>query len=318
MSLLRDRCLALVVVIAVASAIAPSHADVRQANNSRIQLDVPPNFTTSTRFSGFQDDARGASIVLNEFPLDAYDAIARGFTAEALQQKGIVFVSRGSIDRPDAHFYVRARQNAGGQPFEKFFLVFKADDATVLISANVPQVLVERDVITPAQIETIVRSAKLTTAMSAKPLFVLSQLGRFKPAGRIAGTAEAYTLSGRLAPSADGQKEPAVFIVAPALDKRPVTDPTAFAERALQSTPNVTEIAIRTKAMVEVAGLKGVVLEATAIARDEDRKLVLYQMILIEPDGGYFRLLGTAPASESDAFLADFRSLANSFAPVKN
>ncbi|NOU05883.1 MAG: hypothetical protein HOO99_06835 [Hyphomicrobiaceae bacterium] len=317
MNLRRGHCFALVVVVAVASAITPSRADVRQADNSRILLDLPPNFAASTRFSGFQDDARGASIVLNEFPLDAYDAIARGFTADALQQKGIVFISRGSIDRPDLHFYVRARQNAGGQPFEKFFLVFKADDATVLISANVPQVLVERGDITPAQIETIYCSAKLTAATASKPLFALSQLGRFKSAGRFAGTAEAYTLSGRLAPAADGKKEPAVFIVAPALDKRPIPDPTAFAERALQSTPNVTELTITKKSSVEVSGLKGVVLEATAIARDEDRKLVLYQMILLEPDGGYFRVLGTAPASEGDAFLADFRLMAQSFRLTK-
>src|SRR5689334_1400002 len=58
---------------------APAEASQQQAPNSRVVLDLPPGYTPSPLFSGFQDEARGVSFVILEAPASEYDKMAQGF-----------------------------------------------------------------------------------------------------------------------------------------------------------------------------------------------------------------------------------------------
>ena len=60
---------------------------------SSVGLVIPRNMQPSSTFSGFEDPAMGATIVLTELPVDAFAQISAKFNAEGLAPTGIVVSS---------------------------------------------------------------------------------------------------------------------------------------------------------------------------------------------------------------------------------
>src|SRR5204862_328935 len=66
------------------SAAAPVAATPQQAPNSRVVIDLPPDYAPSPLFSGFQNEALGVSFIILEAPAAEYDKMAQGFTPQEL------------------------------------------------------------------------------------------------------------------------------------------------------------------------------------------------------------------------------------------
>lgn len=101
------RAAALVVALSVSPAV---WATPQQAPNSRVVLDLPPGYTPSTLFSGFQNDSSGVSFIILEAPVGEYDKMARGFTADELAKRGVTDARKSELARTDPHVYMRAQQ----------------------------------------------------------------------------------------------------------------------------------------------------------------------------------------------------------------
>jgi hypothetical protein len=291
---------------------APAAAKIEQAPNSRVLLDLPPGYVASGQFSGFQHEEHGSSFVILEVPAKAYDELATGMTPERLATRGIRDVSRARLARSDEHVYMRGRQTSAAGDFVKFFVVFKAEDIAVLVSANVPAAAIIDGTIKTEDIERILASAATTQKTNVRELYRLGYLGAFKEAGAFVGTAKIYTLDGRMEAQKEGAPR-AAFIVAPSLDVWPVADLPDFARRLLHALSGYAEIKAGEPQKISIAGLAGIALEADAKDTREGRPMRVLQVVLAGKDGGYFRLVGIAPAEQAATLVPEFRRMADSF-----
>jgi len=294
---------------------APAAASPQQAPNSRVVLDLPPGYTPSPLFSGFQDESRGVSFVILEAPASDYDKMAQGFAADELAQRGITDAKQETLPRPDPNIFMRARQKSEAGTYQKFFVLFRTKDQTVLVSVNVPERAIADGSVTAEEIERILSTATTAGQPAVRDLFALSYLGPFKEAGTLVGTSKVYTLDGRLEPERAGVTRSA-FMVAPSLDKRPIAEPKKEAVTLLASLSGYRDIKTEEPRDITIAGLPGVETWAGAIDEDDNLPVRLYQVMILCKDGGYFRLIGIATPGDVDRLKADFPKIAGSFALI--
>jgi hypothetical protein len=303
----------LLALVAAASAPASALATPQQAPNSRVVLDLPEGYVPSPLFSGFQDEARGVSFVILEAPAGEYEKMLAGFVPQELAKRDIKDVQQVPLGRTDRHVYMRGTQTSAAGTYAKFFVLFRTNDQTILVSANVPQKAIEDGSVTPQEIEKILASASTTEKPAVRDLFALNYLGPFKEAGTLVGTSKLYTLDGRLEPERVGETRSA-FMVAPSLDKRPIKDPDDLAVALLANLAGYKDIKVGEPKDVTIAGLDGVEVTADAIDEDDDTPVHLYQAMLLGKDGGYFRLIGIATPKDATRLAAEFPKIAQSFA----
>ena len=295
------------------SAPAVVSATPQQAPNSRVVLDLPPGYTPSPLFSGFQDEASGVSYVILEAPVGEYDKMARGFTPDELAKRGIKHVQQGQLSRTDPHVYMRAVQKSEAGLYAKYFVLFRTSDQTVLVSVNVPQHSLDDGAVKTEEIERVLATAKTTEKPAVRDIYSLSYLGPFREAGRLVGTSKVYTLDGRLEPERAGETRSA-FMVAPSLDKRQVAEPNKQAVALLASLPGYKDFKPGTTRSINIGGLDGIEVEADAIDEDDGKLIHLYQAMLLGADGGYFRLIGIAAPEDKTRLAGEFAKIAHSFA----
>lgn len=306
--------IAVVAVVAMDAGIRRATAEVLQAPNSIVALDLPDGFRPSARFSGFEHAATGASFVVAELPEEAYASLESGFSAERLAERGMTLVERRTIAREGPHFFAHARQTAAGMEFEKQFLVFRGGGRTVLVSANVPNSAVESGALSLAAIEKVLTSATTRAPQPVMPLFEIRQSGRFKPAATIAGMTQSFTLSGTLGPDATGAQQDAILIVAPSIDKRPVPDAKGFAMKAFSDLMRGGKTTYGAVGPVTIDGVNGYEINATGSLAAEPGYEKYYQMVLVPPGGGYFRIIAMTKGADADNLIRDAKAAAASFA----
>lgn len=291
----------------------PVGATPQQAPNSRIVLDLPPGYAPSPLFSGFQNETLGVSFIILEAPATEYDKMAQGFSPQELAKRGITDARVASLARNDKHVYMTAKQTSAAGAYAKYFVLFRTDDQTILVSVNVPAKAIEDGSVKPEEIEQILASARTTEKPAVRDLFSLSYLGPFKEAGTLVGTSKVYTLDGKLEPERTGVTRSA-FMVAPSLDKRPIGDPDKLAVALLASLPGYTNVKPGEPQEVEINGLNGVEVQADAVDEDDGHPIRLYQAMLLGKDGGYYRLIGIATAEDAKRLEPEFPKIAKSFA----
>jgi hypothetical protein len=305
-------CLALTALLGM-SAPAVVSATPQQAPNSRVVLDLPPGYTPSPLFAGFQNDASGVSFIILEAPVGDYDKMAQGFAADELAKRGITDVQQADLARTDSYTYMRAHQKSAAGDYAKFFVLFRTDDQTILVSVNVPERSLEDGSVKPEDIERVLATAKTTDKAAVRDLYSLTYLGPFKEAGTLVGTSKVYTLDGRLEPERAGETRSA-FMVAPSLDQRTITNPDKLAVALLTSLPGYKNVKPGETRSIRIGGLDGVEVEAEALDEDDSKPIHLYQAMLMGKDGGYFRLIGIATPDDVTHISAEFPKIAHSFA----
>ncbi len=296
-------------LLGVGAVVRPAHAQ----GATRIILDVPPGYTAATRFTGFVDEARGASILINELPAAAYDQLAVGMTPEALKTQQVVNARVGRLAaRRGDHIYITAEQTAAGDTYAKFILVARERDVTALITMNVPKDAIASGTVTTAECEATLVSTRVSDAPVADTMrFTLGDTGLFKSAGTLGGGASMYTLDGVLTPATPDPTRP-LFMVAQSLDARPIADLAAFARRALEETRGFSGLAVTGEQSLTIAGQAAVEHLASANEARENTAVNLFQVTLGMPGGGYLRVMGQATPADWERLLPEFRRMAAS------
>jgi hypothetical protein len=285
-------------------------ARVLQAPASRVALDLPDSYAPSRLFSGFVDEAAGISLIVLEMPSAAYEQLATGLTPEALARKGVAKVEAGKLARAEPYLYMRGEQISAQGPIAKFLLAVRDKDITALVTANVLKSSIDSGEVTVAQIDRILASASIATAAApARDAFRLDYLGPFKPAGRVLGTAVAYTLDGRFELPKPGAQRP-LLIVAPSIDTRAVPDPDVEASALLKGLPGLADVKEREHRRSEIGGLPAVEIIGTATEQGSGRELALYQALVLPARGGYVRLVGQFAREDSDSLLPEIEKIA--------
>jgi len=294
------------------SSAGTSSARLVQAANSRVALVLPPSYQPAKLYSGFEDERRGISFVIFEAPRAAFDEMKGAFTPETLASRGLMDGKAGQLARQGEYIYMKARQSSPAGEYAKFFVLFPTTDQTVLVSANVPVKALEPPGTMITEIEQALTSAQTVPAAQIKELYRLGYLGPFKEAGRVAGTSKLYTLDGRLEPEHKGASRPAL-IIAPSIDKRPIVDVNATAKALMRTLSGYRDMTIGVPEPVKVSGMSGVALKGTAVDLQSEAPVVIYQVLLVAGDGGYYRLVGLVPQTEAERLLPEVVRVTLSF-----
>lgn len=306
-------------LVGLLSALVPNEAFARmqQAPASRVVIDLPEGYTPARLFTGFANEAAGVSLVMLEMPPVAYEQLAIGLTPEALAAKAISNAAAGKLNRPEPYLYMRGEQASAQGPVAKFLMAFKNKHVTALITANVQKGSLDSGAVKAADIEDILASATIASeAPPAREVYRLDYLGPFRPAGKILGTTGAYTLDGKFEPTRSGERR-ALLLVAPSLDLRPVPDADAQAEALFAGLPGLKAVKVGGRRRIVVAGMPAVEIMGTGLDKDDGGEVSLYQVLVLPPNGGYYRLLGQVPADDAARLMPELKKIAQSFRTVE-
>lgn len=287
-----------------------------QAPASRIIVDLPDGYAPSELFSGFANEAIGISIVVVEMPEKAYGEIAAGMTAETLARKGIVGATRATLERPQPYVYMRAEQVSQAGRYAKFFVVLQQGGLTALITANVPQGAIEGGIVSVAEIETALASARVAeTAAPVRDLFRLGDTGPFRMVEQRLGATRLFTVDGRNS-LREGVAGRPLLIIAPSLDRRPVASLDAEARNLIRGLPGLDGLEVVESQSAAIAGMRGVELIGRAKDVDSATDVTVYQVLLAKAHGGYFRIVGQFASAEAGMLVPLLRRVAASFEPL--
>ena len=306
---------ALAALIGVAGS-GPLEARSLQAPASRIVIDLPDGFAVAQRFTGFQHPS-GASVVILEVPPAAYDQMKPAMSGDLLATKGIVDVAPLALDRAGDYVALTGRQGTPQGWFAKIMLLIRGEEATALITANVPEAaFASGELDREAMIAAIASAAFAAERKPDAPLpYRLADTGSLRPAGTIAGAGLVYTPDGRL-PTTKLTRTRKSFLVVHSLGSRQravVIDIGVYGRRLINGLTGLADVTVDSETQVTVAGFKGVIHTGQATSRTTGDAVVIYHMTLIDPAGGYYRLFGEAPADDGDAALREFDRIARSF-----
>jgi hypothetical protein len=311
------RTILLIIAFTVATLSSDLHAEPVQAPNSRVKIDLPVGYSESKQFSGFINQSLGASFVIAEFPPEAYDQISVGMTPAALASKGMQNAVIGKlVGRSGEHTYIRAEQDAGGIRVQKFMLILKEPMLTALVTANIPQAVIDGGRVDVAAVNAVLASVTIATEIApSKNAFSLGYLGPFQEAATIVGFTKLYSLDGMMSKSPEAAYRP-VLLVTPSIDKRPIGNLLSASVSAIHSLPSFSEVKLGAARLLKVGSFDAV--EQEAIGQDSTliKPLSVYQLIVALPDGGYLRVVGIAPTPEMERLKAEYPKIARSVRPI--
>ncbi len=282
-------------------------AEPHPVRGTRVSLVPPEGFTEATRFSGFQRDETGSSIMVTELNA-GLDTLAQAFEAGPMASKGMKLLGKESVPIEGGKaVLVHLEQESAGTTFRKWMLALGDEKSTALITATFRQELEERES-APLKAAVLTARRNLTAeAPPVEPVFTLQQTPGLSRAHQVQN-AVLYTADGKLEGHAPGEP---LLVVAPSLGNPGALDVKAFSEKRIQLTAGVKDVVVESGAPVEVDGMKG--YELLARARDEKAgtALVLHQVLLRE-EGGYFILQGRVGEAHRKEYLPHFQTAARS------
>jgi len=276
---------------------------------------------------------------------------------KVLSERGWRKPQIGKLERTDQHLYIRFRESVTGREDAVFMLVFGAADQTVELIATVPQDKLDNGTVQVADIERVLASARIVEQRLDLPKsFRLAYLGPFfeeLPLRKQLPSQSVYKL--RTASSARDVGGPWLRVlalpahansIAPSVKRfdltRRLTGGLAFPETAaverwiregknpesffLLLSLNMRNVSVKSRRMVQVAGIAGVELVGDGSIPDpleRERRLYrsrpvgpeqvgLYQVVLEGKDMVYV-IMGTAKRGEFSHYLPEFRKMVESF-----
>ncbi|MEK1888511.1 MAG: hypothetical protein AAAB35_13275 [Phyllobacterium sp.] len=293
-----------------------SHAEgVVFPGGSSIGLVPPPGLVLSTNFSGFEDAAKGTSVVVTEMPVDAYAALAAKFNPEGLRETGIETAGppeNWPVQGAVVSKLTRGSQMASGIKYRKWIVLIGAQSTTAMVTVQIPEGvpggLSDADV--DQALRTIVVRAppSLDEQIAALP-FKLSDTAGFRPVRVIAGAT--FLLTDGANDIATNSTQPMV-IIASNLTTAP--EPAArmdFAKQAFASLTGIKDVRSDNETSSEADGAEWVEIDGSAKDAASGDPLYVAQIARFEASR-YVRAILIVRDSEKDKFAERFRKLAKS------
>lgn len=280
--------------VAVAAGLTPDHVAVP---GTAVHLAPPPGFVVSSSFSGFEDVANGAAILVVQLD-GSVEEIRTSMTTEVLGDQGMQEHSRepvGTAQDPGA-ILIGATQDAGGITFGKWIHVMGSATTSVQVQATWPEELPE--------LQEPMRQAVLSAVLG--DLVVESEHGFAvdPPAGF-----EELSLGVGSVAYRQGEDGP-ILVASRSLGDSTVPASELGAAALLDSTP-YTGIEALTSGPITVDGLDGFSITANATGLSGE-PVWLHQVVLFD-DGEHYRLLAEADRADEaaravlDGMIASFR-----------
>lgn len=267
---------------------------------------IPPDgFVAATSFSGFQNAATGASIMVNELP-GPYQTIVDGFTAEALLSRGMTLLKKQLIDfNGSKAALMQVTQPANGTSYHKQMLVFGDSKATVIVNGIYPEASKNIE----PQMKDAILSIVYNNLQNEHPLEAVS----FTIDTKESEFKLIRYMSGSLIYSTDGKipTDKPTFMVANSIAKISSQNQKQYAEERLKNLPRGEKSMIKETNQVKIDNLNGYEIIANGKTKDDKTELV-YQVMLFNETGDYYIMIGQAK-EDFDKYLESFRKIAKTF-----
>ncbi len=290
--------------IFVPSALAQT-AERKIIPGTKCSMIPPAGFEVATNFSGFQKADLQASIMVTELNTAAQTLID-GFTAEALQTRGMTLLEKKKITFHQAPAaYITVSQSLSNTPYLKQMLIFGNAEVTILVNGIYPEAHknIEKD-IRQALLSTTYNVNQNDDPLAAVPFTIDVSHSEFKLAKYMVGSL-IFTTDGKL-PSAKP-----MLMVGTAMSTEPVADRKTFAIQRLKNLPGGQASEVKEVQPVQIDGLDGYEIRASGKNQAGEPELV-YQTMLFPEEGGYFILVGMT-TEQPEANLATFKRIARTF-----
>jgi hypothetical protein len=282
-------------------------AQPQQVAGMRVMLQPPEGFAPAERFSGFQRPEARASIMVVE--LDApFTEMEGRLTPEAFAAQGMRVVTSEalSVDSMRGRL-VAVTQEARGETFEKWALMFGDDSLTVIITATYPQSAQSLS----EPLKRAVLSARLADRAPENPLaglnFRITEGPRLRIAGRLGNTL-LLNESGQIPNPAPASP---FLVVGASVSQVDLSDLEAFSRRRITQTVSFSRISNVTGTSVSIDGAPGYELFADAVHTESSTPVKLYQVVVAE--GSHYHLVQASAGVEQAAdFMPEFQAIARS------
>jgi hypothetical protein len=276
-----------------------------QVAGTKCSLIPPSGFVAATSFSGFQNAAIEATIMINEIPAP-YKSIVDGFTAEALKSKGMTLIKKQIIDfNGSKATFINLKQSANGKTYLKQLLVFGDTKVTILVNAIYPEASKNiESQIKEAILSTVYNSSQKENPLDAAAFTIDIKDTDFKLI---------KYLSGNLLYSTDGKipTEKPTLIVGNSLAKVTPQNRKKYAEERLKKLPRGELNTIKEINEITIDNLKGFEIVANGKTKDDKDELI-YQVILFNENGDYYLMVGQTK-EDFDKYLDSFKKIAKTF-----
>lgn len=320
--LLDPRALAALIVLALAALVAvPASAQSPKfVPGTGVGLVPPKGMVPAQSFSGFEDRASGASILVAEFPAEAYAQILPTITPEGLAGSGLQQASPAvdwKIAGGQGGRLIRGRQTAHGTIFRKWVMLAKGPSTTVMLSVQVPDQKsgTITDAAVDAALKTVTLKAPPTMEQQVEALpFKIDDFAGFRVVRVLAGSGLLLTEGPR--DTIPDASQP-VVIVANAIGGIAANDKAereAVAQQAFATIAGVSDVSIVSQKIEEKDGVTWSRIEGRGTYRGSAEAVATLQIMRFGKEG-YIRIVAIARTLGAEAILARVDGLAASVAP---
>lgn len=304
---LRRRGTALTFLLSLAAPAAAA-AQPQPVPGTRVTLQPPEGFVPAERFTGFQRSEARASIMVVQLEAPFTEMEGR-LTDEAFAAQGMRVRSSEqlSVDNMRGRL-VAVTQEAGGETYDKWALMFGDSAVTVIVTATWPQR--SSDALSEP-IKRAVLSARLGESVPADPFaglnFRITPGSRLRIATRVGNTL-LLNETGQL-PN-PGPASP--FLAAGAsVSQVNLHDLEAFARRRITQTANFSQVSNVTGSTVSVDGSTAYELFADGVHTESSTPVKLYQLVVAE-GSNYHLIQASAGVDRAAEFIPEFQAIARS------
>lgn len=306
---------ALLVFLWVAAVLSPgSGAGAQDAKlqfipGKPIGMTPPPGFVLSKRFSGFELAESGSSILVTEFPPQAYPQIMAGMTEAALGRQGIRVRRKSEINIDGATgLSLSASQTAGGRTVNKWILLLGGKAATVMVAAQDVSGTVLNDENVRAVFESVrFRAVQSLDEQLAGLPFSVKTLSGFRIVRTFAGNGVSLTKGPK--DIVDDASQPVVIIVRPLAAAYPTNvAPAILSEQLIRSIRSIAVARIGNTIKAPVAGADGHEVTGMAMDKATGKPVTVTQWLRLD-SGKQIRVLALVPAGGLEQLLPDLRAL---------
>jgi len=281
---------------------------------SSVGLVPPPGLVLSSSFSGFEDAAKGTSIVVTELPVDAYAALAAKFNSEGLRETGIEAgpPENWPVEGAVVSKLIRGSQIAAGIKYRKWVVLVGAKATTAMVTVQIPDGvaggLTDADVDTALRTITIRTPPSLDEQIAALP-FKLSDTAGFRPVRVIAGAT--YLLTDGPNDVATNSAQPMVIIASNLNTAPEASTRMDFAKQAFASLTGIKDVQSDNETSSKENGAEWVEIDGSAKDSTGGDPLYVAQIARFETSR-YVRAILIVRDSEKGKFSDRFRKLAKS------
>ena len=275
---------------------------------THVAIVPPPKFAPSATVAGFDLEDGEASIRINELPASPFDA-----TDAALASGGYIVNSRERTARDgQSRQLFDGEQTSEGVTIGRMVLSIGTEETSALVIADYPLDAPELRDPLHAALESVVLDPERAVEPGVAMAFEVTPAAPLRLAGLLGPTAVYNTLGSlhrldSLIPTMNIRL----------IDGDPTANPAAFLEKQLdgmrqQLLPGLSLPPVQTT----IDGEPATQLVTTAMdnLHDMDRRLFVYQVLLVHPDGGRsVHMSAVAAHAAHDELLSAFRATAESF-----